>query len=1040
MKKIYLLFAILITQTFAYGQYFNVLHRPTDLNDNFDSKASIKTSDDGFVVVGAFYVGDDEFDQQQVVVKYNSTGDTLWTKRFVYDTLSYFSDVAEAANGDILAVGCVGFDWATPDQKGGYASVVRFDAFGNLLWSRKIGYTNSSENNLIHARKPKIETIGNDAIVFNSLNKEPSFIDLNLARIDASGNTIWSNEIQYDALFSTDFFDNANGNQGVGSLLILNNGNIFISGELSERDGATVLYAAIVDPNGLVLDGSVTNLTAVASASAIPYMRVEDAFEMSNGNIILTGISYDLAGVVYGNGATAITLDASLDFVEGDNYSTQGGERWLIHENADGSRTCAAAANVIMFSEALILTKTDATGIPIHTTKYGIQVEYVTGLDVDLNNNQIFISATTKGFDMTNRRKNHMLVVDSAGSAPGCWGSSMNLSHDTFNQTWTAFLPSTGIGFPNNPIVFAQGNFATFSEEVTINYTSVVNDATCHGEQGGINLTMAGSATYGFDWSNGTSAEDLAEFAGTYSVLINDGLGCELADTFEIGEPLELDASATSDNVSCFGLGDGEIDLTVIGGTPGYQFNWTNGATVEDLNGLSGGFYQVEVSDANGCIDYLSVSVTEPPQLTAVILGYEDVTCNGNCDGRLNGFATGGRPPYVYEWNDPMLQVTDTASGLCPGTYLFRVTDDNGCINFVNGFIAEPDVLLASVNTTPTTCGDSIGTASADAMGGTTPYFYSWNSAPFASQDSTFGLGNGLGELQVSDINGCLFNTSFAIGSYTQPVDICAITVDSTEKNLVIWEKPADSSLSGIKIYRNVGGAYSLVGFQPYDSISQYVDNDFGVNPNMTSYRYKISAIDTCGNESDLSAYHETIHVTASLGVGGEVNLIWDDYEGFTFGQYEIWRDSTGNGDWETIGSVPSTNFTYTDFHVPSSASIKYAIDVVLPQPCIAEKAISHNNTRSNRGTIQGPIGLANYQRAGVRLFPNPANNQITIALSNASSHSMVEAFDVGGRKVMEKSLEGVINTISLTTLKPGVYFFRLYGKAGQVDHRIIKY
>ena len=125
---------------------------------------------------------------------------------------------------------------------------------------------------------------------------------------------------------------------------------------------------------------------------------------------------------------------------------------------------------------------------------------------------------------------------------------------------------------------------------------------------------------------------------------------------------------------------------------------------------------------------------------------------------------------------------------------------------------------------------------------------------------------------------------------------------------------------------------------------------------------------------------------------------------------------------------------------MPSSASIKYAIDVVLPQPCIAEKAINHNTVRSNRGTIQGPIGLANYQRAGVRLFPNPANNQITIALSNASSHSMVEAFDVGGRKVMEKSLEGVINTISLTTLKPGVYFFRLSGKAGQVDHRIIKY
>ena len=203
---------------------------------------------------------------------------------------------------------------------------------------------------------------------------------------------------------------------------------------------------------------------------------------------------------------------------------------------------------------------------------------------------------------------------------------------------------------------------------------------------------------------------------------------------------------------------------------------------------LSGGSYRFKWLHG-----FLSVSLTEPPQLTAVILGYQDVTCNGNCDGRLNGFATGGRPPYTYEWNDPLLQTTDTASFLCPGTYLFRVTDDNGCVNFVNGYIAEPDELMANVTSTPTTCGDSIGTASATAIGGTAPYFYSWNGAGFTPQDSTFGLGSGPYDLQVSDANGCFYSESFSIGNYTQPVDICVVTVDSAEKNLIVWEKPADS-------------------------------------------------------------------------------------------------------------------------------------------------------------------------------------------------------------------------------------------------------
>ena len=1052
MKTIYVLFTVLLTNAVAYGQYFNKLSQTEDLNDNFKNHASIKTSDGGHIAVGGYYLSINDYDQISVVVKYNALGDTLWTKKLDYPSgthlaMAYFSDVAESANGDIVLVGHIGPSDLSPAKRGGYASLVRLDPAGNLIWSRKIGYTVASATNLLPSRKPKVEMIGDDAVVLSSINLEMDSIDLNLSRIDAAGNTVWSNDIQYDALFSyyspSVFFDNSNGNEGVGALTILNNGNIFIAGELIGAIGTdatprTTLYACIADANGTVLNGAYTDLSA-ENPSGQPFMRVEDAFEMANGDIIITGYANQLGGATY-EGATAITLDSGLNFVEGDNYQTGYSNRWLIHENSDGTRYCLATANVLSLPDAVVLTKTDASGVPSRTTKYGIAAGDVSGLYVDELNNQIFFSAFTKGYINNNRFKTHLAVVDTSGVAPGCWGYSMDVLNDDFSQTWTSFTPSESAGLPISTIVFNESAFAIDVSDVTINYSATIIEAPCSGDQGGVDLSVGGAGSFTYEWSNGTNAEDLTDFAGTYSVLINNGFGCELSDTFAITEPLELEASSIVDNVTCFGFGDGQIDLTVTGGTPGYQFNWTNGATAEDLYGLSGGFYQVEVTDTNGCVDYLSVSVTEPPQLTAVILGYEDASCYGNCDGRLSGFASGGRTPYTYEWNDPMLQTTDTASFLCPGTYLFRVTDDNGCINFVNGYIAEPDELIANVNTTPTTCGDSIGTASAIAIGGTSPYFYSWNGAAFTSQDSTYGLGNGPANVQISDANGCLYNEDFTIDSYTQPVDICVVTVDSAEKNLIVWEKPPDSSLAGIKIYRNVGGTYSLVGYQPYDSISQYVDNDFGVDPNITSYRYKISAIDTCGNESDLSGYHETIHLTASLGVSGEVNLIWDDYEGFAFGQYEIWRDSTGNGDWENIGSVTSSSFTFSDLNVPFSPSIKYAIDVVLPLPCTAEKAINHNSTRSNRGSVQGPIGMDEDQQKGARLFPNPAKSHITIALPDVSAYTTVEVFDIGGRRVLEKSLEGVLNTISLSELNPGVYFFRLSGKYGQADHRIVKY
>ena len=94
----------------------------------------------------------------------------------------------------------------------------------------------------------------------------------------------------------------------------------------------------------------------------------------------------------------------------------------------------------------------------------------------------------------------------------------------------------------------------------------------------------------------------------------------------------------------------------------------------------------------------------------------------------------------------------------------------------------------------------------------------------------------------------------------------------------------------------------------------------------------------------------------------------------------------------------------------------------------------------SNRGTVQGPIGMDEDQQNGARLFPNPAKSHITIALSNASAYTTVEVFDIGGRKVLEKNLEGVLNTVSLSGLNPGVYFFRLSGKYGQANHRIVKH
>ncbi|MBK9453068.1 MAG: SprB repeat-containing protein [Bacteroidetes bacterium] len=102
-------------------------------------------------------------------------------------------------------------------------------------------------------------------------------------------------------------------------------------------------------------------------------------------------------------------------------------------------------------------------------------------------------------------------------------------------------------------------------------------------------------------------------------------------------------------NVSCNGANDGSINLTVTGGADcvAYTFNWSNGATTEDVSNLTAGNYSVTITDANGCSTSSSFTLTEPALLVssgvaATYVCGTNVSCNGANDGSINLTVTGG--------------------------------------------------------------------------------------------------------------------------------------------------------------------------------------------------------------------------------------------------------------------------------------------------------------------------------------------------------------------------------------------------------------
>ncbi|RXG20255.1 beta strand repeat-containing protein, partial [Leeuwenhoekiella aequorea] len=150
--------------------------------------------------------------------------------------------------------------------------------------------------------------------------------------------------------------------------------------------------------------------------------------------------------------------------------------------------------------------------------------------------------------------------------------------------------------------------------------SGVATAVSCNGgSDASIDLAVVGgTASYTYLWSNGATTEDLSGLtAGTYDVTVTDANGCTATASIQVNEPTILTASGVATAVSCNGGSDASIDLAVVGGTTSYTYLWSNGATTEDLSGLTAGTYDVTVTDANGCTATASIQVNEPTILTA---------------------------------------------------------------------------------------------------------------------------------------------------------------------------------------------------------------------------------------------------------------------------------------------------------------------------------------------------------------------------------------------------------------------------------------
>ena len=299
-------------------------------------------------------------------------------------------------------------------------------------------------------------------------------------------------------------------------------------------------------------------------------------------------------------------------------------------------------------------------------------------------------------------------------------------------------------------------------EEHSCNFQSVTQPM-CAGDNGSIAVTVDADATCECNWYlNGGSTSiqttpgngncNLNDVgAGNYTFELSDASGAVVC-TFDqaIIAPDQITVDPSVSNAGC---GDtGSITLNAMGGTGTLTYDWTPSVSMSDsANDLPAGDYTINIFDDNDCSISVMRTVTADLDPLAIDLNSTTIvnpTCNGGGDGSITPAATGGCPPYMFDFGG------GDGTGLAAGSYGITVTDGNGATADASVTLTDPLAITLSANVVDENAGMMNGSIEIIPSNGTAPYSYSWSPDQGDVNPAT-GLSAGLYDVVVTDANGC---------------------------------------------------------------------------------------------------------------------------------------------------------------------------------------------------------------------------------------------------------------------------------------------
>jgi hypothetical protein len=446
---------------------------------------------------------------------------------------------------------------------------------------------------------------------------------------------------------------------------------------VDDFDGLTFYYTGVVMNSN---NNIVTNISAFKMNPDSLDLAILNAFTTQTAGIC--GASTQIAVVVENRGINAVNSFSVSAQVGSASSTTQAFTSTNLGSNQQIDTIYITASGLVPGANTVNLLLSNVNG--------SSNDENTCNDDFAFNISVIGASSTTVNPIVTQQpscNSNDGSVDLQTTGASGPYTYSIDNGAAQTSNTFN----NLGAGSYNYTVTDNQGCAVSGSFTIAATTTitaSVVQTSTitCAGSQtANLVVTPAGgTAPYSFSINNGADQasntfNNLG--AGTYTIGVIDANGCQTTLTYIVSEPSPLSVNMIPTMISCNGANDGVLTAQVSGGTSPYTYAINGGTAVVNpvFNNLPAGTYMLTATDANGCQQAFTSTITEPSALTLVA---STTVSNGN-DGTIALSGSGGNSPYTYSMDGQTYYSGSFFSNLAIGTYTCYIKDNNGCVTAI---------------------------------------------------------------------------------------------------------------------------------------------------------------------------------------------------------------------------------------------------------------------------------------------------------------------------------------------------------------------